>query len=552
MNNFELTKVRGLLNTAFDAVELDALCLDHFSEVYDKFSPSMRKDAKITLLVDHCRRSPKRLNRLLDIVRREKRDIFVPTLGVPFINREEEIRLILSPFAPAYYLVDGPIGYGKSRLLEELEQLFEKRRWTSAYISLIDERTLTDVAKWLTYKLKLVVNFEQKSKMPLQVRLAGALKSHWQKISGKDESTDGFVLLIDLQAQGSQALFEEVNSVLIPAIEDSLRQLNFFKQKHNRFRVIFAGRALKTEQIKKQPRPAVIEVTLFDYQTIQDLIGQHLADHDEVIIRQLSAHLFYLTGGHPGGIAQILETYQEQGVSVELFIEYSSETIWKEIVCQVAQPIYDESIQSQPITQPLFDLLAIFRYVDYSILNTVLQTETLSVITDAYDLGDALTANRLFRWEGRFLQNETTRRLFTLYLRNKKPKQFSKHCQQASNMCLKRLQQTQVQNPEKWVLEYLFQSLQQHAPLIQKPDTRAKIRASFFEQQLTKALEAFVSARNIPPKTSREEQNALKQAISADSEFCFTVNYYLRQDQYNDEPHCILQARIDDFFRAYQ
>jgi hypothetical protein len=47
---------RGLKR--LDDVALDALCMDHFPVVYDRFSRGMRRDEKMNLLLDHCRRNP--------------------------------------------------------------------------------------------------------------------------------------------------------------------------------------------------------------------------------------------------------------------------------------------------------------------------------------------------------------------------------------------------------------------------------------------------------------------------------------------------------------
>jgi hypothetical protein len=62
----------GMVDTAalraqlqrLDDVALDALCLDHFSPVYDAFSRGLRRDEKINLLLDHCRRHPEEAARL--------------------------------------------------------------------------------------------------------------------------------------------------------------------------------------------------------------------------------------------------------------------------------------------------------------------------------------------------------------------------------------------------------------------------------------------------------------------------------------------------------
>ena len=57
-------KLRQQINLLFDDAELTAFCLDHFAAVYDRFSRGMRKDEKITLLLDHCRRRPVEMQRM--------------------------------------------------------------------------------------------------------------------------------------------------------------------------------------------------------------------------------------------------------------------------------------------------------------------------------------------------------------------------------------------------------------------------------------------------------------------------------------------------------
>ncbi|MBU1747559.1 MAG: hypothetical protein KKA73_07715 [Chloroflexi bacterium] len=51
-----IVTIRKLLTDTFDDPGLDAFCMDHFPVVYDRFSRGMRKDEKVTLLLDHCRR----------------------------------------------------------------------------------------------------------------------------------------------------------------------------------------------------------------------------------------------------------------------------------------------------------------------------------------------------------------------------------------------------------------------------------------------------------------------------------------------------------------
>ena len=52
----------------FDDTELDILAMDHFPTVYDKFGRGMRRDEKINLLLDHCRRNGDDLLRLASLI----------------------------------------------------------------------------------------------------------------------------------------------------------------------------------------------------------------------------------------------------------------------------------------------------------------------------------------------------------------------------------------------------------------------------------------------------------------------------------------------------
>jgi len=59
----EPSDLRRRLN-CLDDVELDALCLDHFPSVYDKFARGLRRDEKVNLLLDYVRRHPAESGRL--------------------------------------------------------------------------------------------------------------------------------------------------------------------------------------------------------------------------------------------------------------------------------------------------------------------------------------------------------------------------------------------------------------------------------------------------------------------------------------------------------
>lgn len=558
MNNSEL---RAELNKLFDDVGFDALCLDYFPKVYEKFTEGMQRGRKTTLLLDHCGRVPKDYQTLLNLLKKEEdsnetdEPQFEPLplpQRVPFTNQENEMKQVLPPFAPAYYLLDAPAGYGKTEFLKELEQRFKERGWQCAYVSINQNDTLAELVTALADKLSVTSLLNRNTRLSWELRLGGALRRRWSQLARQGAAKEGLVLLIDLNKRPSLPLVKKILQKLLPAIQKSLRALEFFANRHNRLRIIIAGRYLAARLPSRSLSGIkILPLSPFSYEVIQNSAGEYLANGNQKssAIRQFSAHLFYLTGGHPGCMARVFSMYMEMGVPPDSFLELFGKTIWQDTVRKVVDDIDHGISQSTNEFQRALNRLSVFRYLDYDILKELLADEGISN-KNAYDLADELTATYLFDWKGRFLRDDITRRLLACRQRHEMADIFPSRCQQARKICAERLQQANVQHPEMWVIEYLFQSLQQHTNAVFDREQRSAIRQTFLDQDIPTALRMFINSRNTPPQHLRAEQEALIQAIKEDWEFQFTVNYYLREEQYNDEPYNNLEQQIKLFFES--
>lgn len=464
---------------------------------------------------------------------------------LPFVNREEELKHILSNYGPPYHLIDAPAGYGKTALLEELQYQFEQQQWLCAYISVQQHRTLPRITNVLARKLEVSLNGKHGR---LGQKLGEALvQQRGEEFHSQEEGKKGVVVLIDIDKKPWDSLQTAINALFanfIPDLQQALHRLEFFQNGHNLFRVVFAGRYLSAKTpLRTGFRLTPLRLAAFNYDVVRETVKAYLPHQRE--IGQLTAHLMHYTAGHPGGIARVLRLYEEKGEeSADVFFNSFADEIRESLIWPQSDAIRNDI---NPSLRRVFDDLSVFRYLDYHILQQLLDEMPSSTeYADAFDLADILTEHYLMSWEGRFLRDGITRRLVVLrFLREIGTKAFAWHCERAQRFCADRLKNHSIQLPERWTVELWFQFLQQRTEDIQSDQKRHEIRTIFFERIVPGTLRLLVQERN-----AREEQSALKRMLHCDWEFRFTINYYLRKNQYSDEPYHALQTNIERFFAS--
>jgi hypothetical protein len=456
---------------------------------------------------------------------------------IPFQNREDEIKDILSSFAPPYFLLDAPAGYGKSVLLQRLAKRFNEKGWLAAYVRLEEGKRLSQLITKLSKELGVRCSPRGSDVYRWGAALAGVTKN--EKL--EEITQNGLVFLIDLDKKPVAGVLEDLLDQFIPAVQGSLRVLPFFLGEHNRFRVILAGRCL-AEQAKVASHAIPLSVrrlTPFNYGVVRETVRTLFPHHTDAAVTQIAAHTMYLTGGHPGCIAHCLKKYEEAGLTPDDFLDFCSDEVWKEIVRSVVQDVRDHVPQD---LCHVLDRLSVFRYLDYPSLNRLTGGDEPIVVGygNGYDLADRLTGTYLLSWHGRLLRDDITRRLLAIRLREEE-KNFPQWCWQAQGMCKDCLQRPDTQSPEAWALEYLYQVLQEDAGVVCDSNQRAAMRARFFTDEVPQALQWLAGGRQ-----PIAEKRALEQALDADWEFRFTVNYFLREEPYSDLPYQQLRGRIEE------
>jgi hypothetical protein len=544
----------------FDTEDLQQLCHD-LGIPYDDLSGAT-KPARIRSLLGYCQRRGRERD-LADACLKARPDVppwagapaLVPPAAIPsppgtpeflaFANRRNELE-IPGRYAEPRHLIYAPSGYGKSRLLSELKRRFEERRWLAACVSLQQHPTLPDVAREIARQVGVhpVLNADKPDELGRRLGVAIRNECGGRFSAGReDERAQGVALLIDIDQSpvGKLKMADQVVNGLARGMENALGAIPQMKALHNSFRVILAGRCAAQRYRNQFQR--VHALAPLDYDAVRQTIDESPLG-DRRSLDQLTAHVMFHTGGHPGCISHFLSLYNSLGLLPDAFVRQQGRALWD----QAVRPAIDDvcaGIDARYL--PRLEELSIFRRFDTGVLRDLIRRRKLPYLNED-NLAQELIGTHLVRWDApdqRYLEDGITRRLLVLKQAHTAPGDLARRCEDAQSVCAARLSKPATQQPHMWAIEFMFQFLQRHIGGIDTLEQRARIADRFFSQT---APEAFRRLLAVKARDAHGEYRSLRARLDTDWEFRLTVNYFLRERRYSEAPYRRLFQVIERAF----
>ncbi|AVH64505.1 hypothetical protein [Nostoc sp.] len=478
---------------------------------------------------------------------------------IPFTNRDATISEITGNNFPTYCLITAPKGYGKTEFLKHIQKRFQELQWCCAYASMSGDQSIEDLEKELASSLNIQI--KEGNELPWGERLGSLLHGNWRKLQSQEQIDNkgkkGIVLLIDLDGnaphkQRLNEIFDQLKK-LSERIEKCLKGLQFFKDNSKSLRVIIATRCL-TDLPRDLIFPKRI-LSLFNWEVIQDTATKYLKpiDMTSESLALLAGHLLYLTGGHPGSIAEALKVYRSEGYTVNWFLTSYGSRIWEKNLKNCRDQIKESLTKENNHLYESIEKLSIFPILNGSwILKEAFQRFQLPFNGDSFKLSTELTKTSIFTRDKTFIKDGMTRRLLVIgLLRESSPENFQNLCKEAAQICRDYVDDLKSKNDfalaGTWSMQYFFQTLQQHAGFINYgADSlayRQELRRTFFDETVEETIGIF---RNTDREQTHEFLSTLKSEVEHDWEFQFLVNYYLHNDEYNDTPYRYLIHKLDE------
>lgn len=466
-----------------------------------------------------------------------------------FVNREEEIYQLLSDYMQTFLLLSAPPGYGKTWLLRELKKRFEG---IGKFCVLIDVEkkepgSARDIIAQIgrQFDTDLLPDDFPVDEPDVAERLRPVARDFANYVNSRFESKlvngayRGVVILLDLGGPNC-SMFESILTHFIPAFLDVLSKGVVFRQRPGSCRVIAAGRYWEHMDIS-----ITFTLSPFTHRVIQHSIADFRATLIQgAFIPSLAAHVIHYTGGHPGCLAKILEEGY-WGESPDQFLAHLRQGELNDIILPAVKEVRNKIPES---LRHIADTISLLRRLDNKVLQMLIAEEVVEWKKSVAKLADSLTGAYLRERVGSLLKDHIYRRLLAIRLREETPARFAEVCEKARKIYKTRLQQDDLY-PHWWAIECLFQFLQAEASSIISIDGRQTLYDKFFSNTLVEVLESLVRGRDADVMKLELLEALQKDFFKEGGEFRFTVNYFLRGQDYSDEPYERLIQEIESFFQ---
>ena len=549
-------RLRELLIAHFNESEMRTLCFDIKID-YESLSGQansdkarelvahVRRHGQIALLLTECQKIRQHVDWESVVVQTA-----LPKTVIHFTNRKEEIWRIMEMADPRLMrpiYISAPAGFGKSALLQEMVDRFADKNYDCALVKVNHHTSIDLLIDKLSTQLGLrpdrIVQSASIKMTPGELLISRWIRRYEDRPLAETPLT-GLVILIDFDDIPTKSLTDDLAGPFINACWDNLKDLS--NPPH--VLLIMAGRALETLDLPSNPE--IMVLTLFTYKSVKEMTQLYFPRRRKADLAKAAAHVLYLTGGHPGCMAELLKQFGQQGLAADrYFTPESGNQLWNTVVRFAVDDFERELKAKLPNLYHVVEALCVFRYADDDILQAHCNAYHPQGHLDGEGLSDSLTQSYLFTRRSIYISDGIGRQLVTIKLRYENPDHLRALCSSAADMCLQRIKDGI--EPQMWALEYLFQRLQAMTTMrLERAADRREALLVYLHTEIPLVVKAIYE---IHPRWRdfRDLILLIDEKLTDERspqygfwEFIFLFNYLFRAEEYDNTPIKLLRKAL--------
>jgi len=474
--------------------------------------------------------------------RREKEQEIV------FVNHDRQMKAIIQDnFPNRYWVLDAPAGYGKTQFIREL--IKRHHDWLNIYIELPRTEKI-DSSKIYQCIYEKTTKTDTKSTPPsmqdagLQLASEIVANSIFQVNTSPDTTREiGFRLVIDNIEVLEKNILKDIMD-LLGGIYRGLSNANFLNR--HKFHVILSGRYAMKKVTECKGTISFVELALEPFK-FSDVVGTILAIAGTRIKPEnapgLAAQIMYITGGHPGYMANILQDMESKkfvidpqalGVSTA---DYQKRFI-KDFQAQLSKWLPVETSELITILKTLSPLR---RYGGW-ILEELKKNKHIEFEQDVNYLEDRLLETYLVNRKYGLLEDSITRSLLEIALRIESQSKFNSIVELAFPKYMTLFHANKFRHVEVLSSEILYIALQKFYYVDNKRNIELIEAMQNIADEIINGLSKLDDAKDVFAD--------FHTLLHRDDEFQFKYNFYTMKNEFGTSAFDELDTYIRSKFAA--
>lgn len=525
----------------------------------------------------------------LDQLRRDEGRDVEALPPVMFTNRSREFKRIddNNPKLMQTWLIDAPVGYGKSELLREIHRRNvhgENRnngRSRKSFLYTIPrdlDFNIVSLANELIKEIGCKIHIEDSEHAKkIGLRIAACIlgmpiedtKGQGQPPKGKlfsEEYSSEINILIDNVDSLDEKTFGDL-AELILGLRQEFETRGFFENQ-NRFRIFLAGRNVeKRSSILRDNSLYFLPIPLspFEFQYVEETVRNYTSmvrmPLKWKVTTGIAAHIMYLTGGHPGAMASILQDLTRNDYAgvptcleekpnpyLDIVHEYADEIVkdHSRLISHFQEDIAKFLPESANLLS-IIETLSVFRQYGTWLLNELIERSQIQWTGRAFELKDILSKTRIISKPilepSSFLRNDISGRLLSIRLRESSEGQtrFAELCQLGLTLFRNRILRPEGEPVDILALEWLYQELQHECHV-------EAIRGDPLKQRILSAADDIMDFL-VLGNSSLDVVEGFTNSLKLDWEFGFQFNYFAGVSGYTTQPFIDLEKSVERKFK---
>lgn len=227
---------------------------------------------------------------------------------IKFVNRVSEIQYLTEPYCPPYLLLNAPMGYGKTRLLDKIRGQYQENNWFCLFISLADQKSPPSVCD-ISKKILDAINPDKQETLHSTDPEECGEEVGQAILQAIENAPKRVLLMIDnieiIDDDVAETLLNRFFTYLQDALSSSHTGIEC------QFRLILSGRYIsRWTLLKSKIRLELYSLKPFDFLAVWSIVESFARyGHQAAAYQQdFAAHLMHITAGHPDCMTKILRT----------------------------------------------------------------------------------------------------------------------------------------------------------------------------------------------------------------------------------------------------